>query len=42
MLGNAFLDIAIGLGMMFLVLSLVCTTINEFFMRLRARFSSGA
>jgi hypothetical protein len=41
MLGNAFLDIAIGLVMMFLVLSLVCTTINEFiatFMRLRANF----
>lgn len=41
MLGNAFLDIAIGLVMMFLVLSLVCTTINELiatFMRLRAKF----
>jgi hypothetical protein len=41
MLGNAFIDIAIGLIMMFLVLSLVCTTINELiatFMRLRANF----
>lgn len=39
MLGNAMLDVAIGLVFLFLLLSLICTTVNEFissFLKLRA------